>query len=257
VFHVLCFSKNGARNKRDFYIHLLSWVWENMIPIALIHEQDSEGAFNGLAKIRAMIRRKAPLRRVLNFLMNSVLVNKLKKKSRGSRYNECATKPWVNVEVCIACRMEEDDEVSALTLLQVCFGQPCLGCYCIVMLCHQSMVWIASMLHNGETEDIDDLFIFYDSGHVVSRCATAESDEPEIFIQHADCQHEIDSEFSDETTFEVWLEDQCEAFDEKSRAWSCDLREEVFFRALEKIPGGQALIERGERIPSCDITEYL
>ena len=91
-----------------------------MVPIALVHERDAEGAFNGLAKIRELIRQKAPLRRVLDFLMNTVLTNKFNKQSRGSRYNASGTIPWKNIDVCMACRMEEDDEISALTLLQVC-----------------------------------------------------------------------------------------------------------------------------------------
>ena len=109
----------GARNKRDFYVNLLDWVWEYMVPIALIHERDAEAAFNGLLKLRLVLRRKIPVREAFQFLMNGVLTNKLKKKSRRSRYNQTIHQPWCDIDVCSRCQFDENDEISALTLLQV------------------------------------------------------------------------------------------------------------------------------------------
>lgn len=114
------FRKSGARNKRDFYVNLLDWVWEYMVPMALVHERDAEAAFNGLLKLRLILRKKVPVREAFEFLMNGVLTNKFKKKSRPSRYNKTLHRPWCDVEVCSKCQFEEEDEISALTLMQVC-----------------------------------------------------------------------------------------------------------------------------------------
>lgn len=92
------------------------------MPMALIHERDAEAAFNGLLKLRLALRQKIPVRESFDFLMNVRLTNKFKHKSSPSRYNETMQDPWKDIEVCGQCRFEENDEISALTLMQVCFG---------------------------------------------------------------------------------------------------------------------------------------
>ena len=114
--------KVGARNKRDFYVNLVDWVWEYLVPIALIHERDAEAAFNGLLKLRLALKQKMPLWESFQFLMNGVISNKFKKKSRKSRFNQSIRKPWCDIRVCGQCRFAEESEISALTLLQVCFS---------------------------------------------------------------------------------------------------------------------------------------
>ena len=113
--------KNGGRNKRDFYVYLLDWVWEYMVPIALIHEREMEAAFMGLIKLRECLRRKMPVRQAFEMLMNTLFTNKFKKKCRRNRYVETKFPKWSDISVCGACLCEEDDEISALTLMQVCF----------------------------------------------------------------------------------------------------------------------------------------
>lgn len=93
-----------------------------MIPTALIHERDAEAAFNGLAKLRELLRRKMPVMRCFEFLMDSLLSNKFKKKSKPNRYNQGMNPPWCDILVCGQCRFDEANEISALTLMQVwCF----------------------------------------------------------------------------------------------------------------------------------------
>ena len=116
----LC-RKDGARNKRDFYVNCLDWIWEFMVPMALIHERDAEAAFNGLLKLRLALRQKVPVRQAFELLMNGILTNKLKKSSCPSRYNNSLLDPWRDIIVCSYCRFDENNEVSALTLMQVCF----------------------------------------------------------------------------------------------------------------------------------------
>lgn len=89
--------------------------------MAFIHERDGEGAFNGLAKLRLMLRRKAPLKECFDFLMNGFITNKFKKKSKPNRSNRNIDQPWCDIQVCGQCRMDEASEISALTLLQVSF----------------------------------------------------------------------------------------------------------------------------------------
>ena len=98
-----------------------------MIPIALIHERDPEAAFNGMSKIRALLKQKTATRECFEFLMNCSITNKFKKKSRGNRYNKTIHHHWEDIQVCSQCRFAEGDEISALTLLQVLFCELCIG----------------------------------------------------------------------------------------------------------------------------------
>lgn len=213
-----------------------------MVPMALVHERDAEAAFNGLLKLRLVLRQKVPVRQAFEFLMNGILTNKLKKKSRKNRYNGTLHRPWCDVEICSQCRFEESDEISALTLLQVCFNQhPCM--HEPIFESNQNMAWIEDALKVSDLK-MDDLFKFDEEGFVTSCCADFEQDDDEhdstddkIFIRNRGCDHEVGGA----VPYEQWKENMMRKFEEQ---WPRKLEEEVFFRPVESIPGGAALLER-------------
>ena len=66
----------------------------------------------------------------------------------------------------------------------------------------QTMSWIETALWSCEDFQIDDLFVFLDSGHVISRCVDDEDeiDEMElIFVKNSDCDHDFN--FDDRVPF--------------------------------------------------------
>ncbi len=87
-----------------------------MIPIAMVNEDDTEASFNGLAKIKQAKRRKLPLAAMFDWIMNHKMVMKLTPKSRPSLFNSAAYVPMSELRVCSACRLDEPDEISLLTL---------------------------------------------------------------------------------------------------------------------------------------------
>ena len=87
---------------------------------------------------------------------------------------------------------------------------------------------------------IDDMFIFYPSGHVVSRCSGGEYCDVDdvtagISIHANNCTHDNDD---DPIFFDQWMTNLKQSYRGKA-TWKSDLGTEVFFRPADQITGGE------------------
>lgn len=105
------------------------------------------------------------------------------------------------------------------------------------------MAWIEDALEVSSLT-MDELFKFDAGGVVTSCCADFEEDDDEhhstddkIFIRNRGCDHEV----GEPVLYEEWKQNMMNKFEEK---WPGKLEEEVFFRPVERIPGGAELVER-------------
>ena len=92
--------------------------------IGLIHEREAEAAFLGVGMVSELYRRKNDVTKIFNWIMYGCIGRCFYKKSSKSVFDESIKYPYIEIDVCGKCVMKEEDEVSALTLLQVC--QPIL-----------------------------------------------------------------------------------------------------------------------------------
>ena len=125
------------------------------------------------------------------------------------------------------------------------------------------MKWIEIALNTTDFEyKIDDMFSFFRSEHVISRCAEGEPTDicdanVRIFIKSCHCEHELEDvgelEEGGECLFAEWIE-ILKSWYEDREEWESELDEEVFFRAPEDIPGGEELLRRhGWKFPGDEV----
>lgn len=104
---------------RDYYVNLLDWVLETKTPIGLVHEREGEAAFLGVGLVGELYRSKNDVVTIYNWIMYGCIGKVFAKKSSRSLYDDSIRYPYRELRVCGTCALDEEDEISSLTLLQV------------------------------------------------------------------------------------------------------------------------------------------